>query len=203
MHINHKDHPELWAIAKSVGYNGKHLEAKAFSGPQQLSSYWSDGNRTYWYFFDLRTGQRVELPECGGHPCQPDAISINEVPSGMALVEDYHNGRGYSYCIIHLNPNDITPMLPPADECPNKVRIVLHFTGAYKNSYMGRSNLRYHYYKDAGGKMTPAEWESAQAEGYRLGYLNKAGAITPKGRNLRDEHWTQNDKAVVEKWEAT
>ena len=185
MHIDRKSCPELWTLVRMCGYTGYDLEVKVFSGPRELSSYWSGGTRQMWHVVRLTDRKIMTLPECGGHWCQPDAQKITELPEDFCLV---NVSEGHmKYATIYFNELNLNKYLPAASgSVPNAVQVVLHYVASRKSSYGGISNYRFHAYKEDGGKMSQEEWDAAKAEGYRLGLLNKAGAITPAGRNLRE-----------------
>ena len=197
MYIERTKNPELWTIARNAGYNGFRLQALAFYA-QNIDSNWDGGSRDYWTFVRLTDKAQVQLPECGNIN-QRAGCKITELPVDMCLVK--HSIGYHENCVIYFNPEAITKYLPPSSECPGPVKLVVHFTAGFKSSYNGVKNLRYHEYKQAGGKMSGLRWEMTKDQAYALGYLNKAGAITPAGRNLREPEWTQDYKKMVEKYD--
>jgi hypothetical protein len=79
-------------------------------------------------------------------------------------------------------------MLPAGDSGASEAQtIVLLATAALKNTYGGETGIRF---REASRKfgISREAWETATAECITAGTLNKAGAITPKGRNAIANH---------------
>ena len=59
--------PETIAkIKQKVGYNGRTIKEKPFGKyPVSVNSYWSGGDRDYWYLINLATGVSKEFPQNG------------------------------------------------------------------------------------------------------------------------------------------
>ena len=91
----------------------------------------------------------------------------------------------------YIHPQNATALLPAKADLTSLEKLILEATRSLKSSYMGRDRYQmkledYRYSADAKNGIafpTRAEWEQAKADLYAKGYLNKAGAITVKGRN--------------------
>jgi len=178
--IDRKEFPELWRIARQCGYSGNHLMVDTFRGPMTLNSYWSGGAKDDWIFYDLGTG-RTKQVEQNGTMFDNKNYEISQLPNNVALVL-IHSGS-YSYCEIYFRADQITKMLPKSeDDLTKEEKIVLAFTASLKSSYAGISNYRFHSANRL-YKISLQDWENAKSNCVNKGYLNRAGAITPKGRN--------------------
>ena len=189
-HIDRKEHPELWAIANRCGYTGHDLRVTAFVGPMSLNSYWDSGCRDYYSFYSLETKQVVTVAQNGTMFDGKD-YGISDLPPSTVLVNRY-SGR-HDYCALYVRYDEIAKMLPaPTEQLSADESIVLGYTCRYKSSYAGVSNFRYHKAKRDKG-ITLERWEAAKLACVARGFLNKAGAITPKGRNYAGEPGTSPD----------
>lgn len=152
--------------------------------PTDLSSYWDEGNITYYAFYSLVNGKQFKVET--NHPMfeKGNPNRLEKLPERVLLLE-YRISRGKGVgVIIHANPSDLAPMLPKTeDELDTDEAIVLTFTTAYKPSYAGISNLRFHE-ANLVHKISWERWSVARHECIKKGYLDKRGAITPKGRNV-------------------
>ena len=75
-------------------------------------------------------------------------------------------------------------MLPPAPDVTHDMRIVCEYSAALKSSYGGVKNVRFVEAARETG-ITQDRWDAAKAACIAAKLLNKAGAITPAGRNVR------------------
>lgn len=144
-----------------------------------LRSYWDGGSRDYYAAVELATLRTVALPD--SHPyfdrhSAPAGIERTIIPAGVVIV------RHTIFCgkdlglTVHVRPDDRNPaLLPPAVTLTDDQRFVLAITASLKA--FARDDERRSY------GMPKAVWEAVKAECIAAGYLNKAGAITPAGRN--------------------
>ncbi len=84
---------------------------------------------------------------------------------------------------IYVNPENISKMLPPAEETPWEEKVVLSATRSLKSSYGGIKDYRFYEASRETG-ITKPEWDKAKESLINKGMLNKSGAITDKGRNV-------------------
>ena len=163
-------------------YKGKKVTIST-DVPKRIFSYWDEGSRTYYAFFSLENGKTFNVES--NHPMfeagKPN--TLDKLPERVLLVaHSYYCGKD-SGITIYANAVDLAPMLPaPEGNLTDHERIVLTFTKAYKASYGGVSNLRFHEAKRT-HKITLTDWEAAKASCTAKGYLDKRGAITASGRN--------------------
>ena len=152
------------------GYSGRKFAVQPltdnhfhFSG-----AYWSGGSKSTYRVIHLETRQTVTLPELNtpsnfGGPVDPQA----DLPPNTAVVE--HNifcGKDHGL-VLHVPQSNASRFLPAKLELSKEEQIVLGYTRSLKNSYGGRSNIRFA--------------EASQDTGIKL--LKKNGSITPDGRN--------------------
>lgn len=179
----YSDAPEIRDIASKAfpGYSGRSFKVDTFSGPMTLRSYWDGGSKTDYAIVNMKTGRSKPIPENGG-PYGGKAFRISKLPEGFAVVA--HNtftGKDMGIT-IYVNPENISKMLPAPDETPWAEKVVLSATRSLKSSYAGIKDYRFREaLKDTG--ITKPEWDQAKEALIQKGLLNKAGAITDKGRN--------------------
>jgi hypothetical protein len=83
---------------------------------------------------------------------------------------------------IHVHPENAPKLLPDTSVTRNE-KIVLSATRSYKNTYAGRTGIRFEKAQKETG-ITLEQWEEASKTLIEKGMLNKARAITNDGRNI-------------------
>lgn len=148
--------------------------------PKRLDSYWEGGSKYSFCFYQLDTGKTFDVHS--NHPMfEPGQPRIlDELPMNIALVK-HTIFQGHDLGItIYLNPKNITPYLEgPTEELPFNEQIVLVATASYKSAFRFEEVNRYF-------SMSRGEYEEAKQALIRKGMLDKRGAITPAGRNVRE-----------------
>lgn len=182
--------PEIRDIALKAfpDYNGRSFKVETFGGPMRLDSYWEGGSRDYYAIVNMNTGKVKQVPE-NGTPWSGKPWRISKLPPNFAVVRS-HRGR-FQEITIYVNPENISKMLPAPEELPWAEKVVLAATRSFKSSYMGRDRrdmanreMENIFAKDLGSThISKQEWDAAKQSLIQKGMLNKAGAITDKGRN--------------------
>lgn len=168
-------------------YTGKMFEAivcESMTIPMD-AGLWSGGSRDVFKVVRLADG--AEVPAVNHNAAPWDAqhdVPVTLVP-GVAVV------RHTMFCgkdlglTFYVHPDNAAKLLPAPVELTAFEAIVLRATSHYKSSYAGRD--RYDMAKgdsrDGSPYPTREEWNTAKARLIVAGLLNKAGAITPAGRN--------------------
>jgi len=150
--------------------------------PTRLESYWSGGSKDSYAFYHLDQGKSFNMPT--NHPFyESDKPSnLNKLPDRVVIVEQsYFCGKDMGIT-IYVNEHDITPMLPKQADISENERTVLKYTSRYKNSYGGRTNIRYSEARAKTG-IAQDQWDSAKTLLIGKKLLTKAGSITANGRN--------------------
>ena len=160
---------------------------------------WSGGTRNQYQACTL-TGEnidsRYDLNSAAPWDNQFEGKSVS-IPDGLAIVEHgYFCGKDMGLT-IYANPRNITGLLPDKSELGAIEQLVLMYTICRKSSHngqdrydMAKSDYRYQS-TEAGrilqGKEFPNReaWNAAKSNLITAGLLNKAGAVTTKGRNNR------------------
>lgn len=181
----HIDKPDafLKKIVKATfpGYKGRKFQLST-DIPTNLDSYWSGGSKDSYAFYCLGTGKAADVHT--NHPFfeagQPR--ELDELPRGIIIVKHtYFCGKDLGIT-IYANQEDLAPMLPEKTALTEDERIVLKYTKSLKPSYNGISNYRFYSARGETG-ITAERWEAAKKNLIAIKCLNKAGAITAKGRN--------------------
>ncbi len=179
-----------------AGYNGKHFKARVcetVTVPAD-AGLWSGGSRETYKAVELATGREVPAANHSSAPWnagrQDRTITLQP---GMAVVcHSMFCGKDMGLT-FYVHPQNAATLLPaPAAELNSLQQTILNYTISRKSSYNGQD--RYDmaasdFNFKARGKTTnrfPSrdEWNTAKTELVALGLLNKAGAITVKGRNI-------------------
>lgn len=169
-------------IANTFGdYNGKMIQISNCI-PSELRSYWDGGSKTYYSFFNLSTKEVQSV--ASNHPFfdRGKPFHLERLPLGFVIVSrSYFCGKDMGIT-IYANEEDTVKMIEAPEEVSLDEKIVLEATAHYKNSYAGEKNIRFKRAKSDTG-ISSEEWEAAKSLLIKKKFLNKAGAITPKGRN--------------------
>lgn len=166
-------------FASLLDYNGHKIDVEISDHPMILQSFWDSGNRHNFYCFDMNGNnipiivQNAPLPFYNG----PKA---DYIPSPYKFLIDHSIFSGKDMGLtVYLHPSSIMVKSLPAPSRPDIQQndlFVLTTIKAYK------SFARPDAYKRAG--FTVAEVDKIKGRLFQQGYINKAGAITPAGRNI-------------------
>lgn len=177
--------PDVTDMARKVfpAYRGRKFRLDRSGTPVNVTSFWSEGSRDYFAAINLSTSEVVAVPQNGtpfdGGPIAPNGVVV---PAGFMLVEhSIFMGKDMGIT-FHVDPETALDFLPEAVEVSEDEQIVLRYTSGYKNTYGGETNVRFREAQRSTG-ITSERWETAKASVTSKGMLNKAGAITNKGRN--------------------
>ena len=183
IHLEHTDETANIGRKAFPGYTGRKFRVRVSDIPIDTRSYWGDGSRDYFVFVSL-ADSRASMPV----PAQsafdkriPGAESVT-IPEGFACVEhSIFCGKDMGLT-IHINPANAANLLPAPSEITDDEKTVLEYTATFKNSYGGRSNIRFIEARQDKG-ITTENWETAKASLIEKKMLKKNGSITPAGRN--------------------
>lgn len=176
------------------GYEGQKFKAvvtEAVTIPA-TAGLWDGGSRDDYTAIDLATGQRAELVYLNAAPWDGQRREATaRLEPGKAVVR-HSTFQGQDMGLtFYVHPANAAAMLPPpGDELTAHEAVVLIATRNLKASYGGRDRYQMACIDSMAygelPKMTRAEWDATKAELIGKGLLNKAGAITPKGRNAME-----------------
>lgn len=165
-------------------YNGRKFEAVLTDSVHLTQTYWSGGSRSTYRAVRLADGRAESLP---GNPNPPQFGGNMEgqtipLSPGFAIIEhSIFMGKDMGLT-FYIHPDNAGKFLPEPDGVDKFERIVLAATRTYKASYGGVKNLRFvEAHKCT--KITAEDYEAAKARLIARKLLNKAGAITAKGKN--------------------
>ena len=177
VHLTMRDDPTLAQVVKTAfpDYRGQRVELIRQDGPVDVSSHWTEGSRTYHVFVRLTDMHVQMVPDNYGEKMP--------IPAGFVLVQHiYFQGHELPIRIRVPGENFNAFLLPAPEALTWAEKVVLVATRSLKSSYMNISNYRFHEARGQTG-ITADEWEKSKASLIARGLLNRAGAITPKGRN--------------------
>lgn len=169
-------------------YKGKKFKVTT-AKKYYLQDYWDGGTRHYIKFVSWNIEEEkweVKSPPSEIHnPMNKAAHQDLEIPNDVLFVEHtIFQGKDTGIRIYMSQDSIYAPQLitQEIDELSIPELIVLVATRSLKSSYMGIRDYRFHRAKEVTG-ITRECWDCTKAELIEKGYLNKAGAITMKGKN--------------------
>jgi len=180
-HLDKKDVP----ASLRAGYSGNKFKAQAVTSLTIGSDagLWSGGTRDFYYMIRLADGATCDFPGQQSAPWNSARADKDvSIDPGFAIVRHSHFCGSDMGLEFFVNPADIVKLVPHDDSSAlcDVERRVLYIISAYK------SFARPDEFRRAGIDVNEAD--AIKARLISLGYLNKAGAITVKGRNARAKH---------------
>jgi hypothetical protein len=177
-------------------YSGKKFKAKVC---EQVTipadaGLWSGGTRSTYRYVRLTDGETVPVPGQDAAPWDNRKEHTVTLSPGYAVVEHSIFCGADMGLTFYVHPDNAAAMLPAPDtELTPLERFVLTATRSLKSSYGGRDRyqmacddydcLRALSPERAERAPSRATWDATKEMLIARGYLNKAGAITTKGRN--------------------
>lgn len=179
IYVDLKKSPEVAKLLKAVGGYQKQDRAVllAFAGPMELDSNWSGGSKTFWTLVDLADGRQLPLPESGAVG-QPKPPTLDALPVNTALVETGVYLGKPTVARVHMHPDNLTKLIPAEQPVlTDAEKFVLNCIGAYTSSYRAEE------YRRKG--LDERDVELIKGTLHSKGLIDKRGAITVAGRNVR------------------
>lgn len=184
MHLERKDVPQM--ILDAYTYNGRMFELEQCESVTLNNACWSGGTKSDYMAINLDTGEVSKAKSTISNPFKyPMPVKIVIPPRTVIVSHRYFCGKDMGLK-IYARGEDITPLLPPKSNLSEDEKIVLYHTRSLKSSYAGIKNYRFHEASRNTG-ITATRWDSAKDKLKKSKHLNKAGAITPKGRNVVED----------------
>jgi len=178
------DHPDVKKIALAAypDYNGKKFCVEIANHPLDVRSYWDGGSKNFYVFLRLDTLNTWEMPQQSAFDKKVNgADSVSLVPGMVCVEHTYFQGHDMGIT-IHVHPENAPKFITEQKELSRNEKIVLVFTQSYKNTYAGRSNVRFYEANRSKG-ISLTDWIDTVKLLQEKKMLNKAGAITNEGRN--------------------
>ena len=168
-------------------YGGKKYQAVITESVTINSQKWSGGSCDTYSAVSLETGECKPLVDPRPWPENMGSLGNLPIKPNFALVKHtVFSGKDMGYT-FYIRADNATAILPDmsADQFTPGELAVLYGTRNYKASYNGQN--RYQMTCTGGYADFPdvseVEWNAAKYTLIEGKYLNKAGAITTKGRN--------------------
>jgi hypothetical protein len=183
------NHPDVISLAKRAypDYGGKTYRVAVAECPINVKSYWDGGSRSYFKFIrlDMRldgASDTIEVPQQSAFDKQIEGAEHVQLVPGLACVEhSYLRGKDMGIR-VYVHPDNAPKLLPPPTELAEDEYTVLKYTAHLKNTYGGRTNIRYtEAHRETG--ITVERWEAAKTVLIGKKLLIASGAITGEGRN--------------------
>lgn len=177
-------------------YSGKKFAAHVCTSVSipATAGLWDGGSREYFYGLNLETGETREM---AGQSASPFSRDYSRGDTKVDLLPGYAIVRHSHFCgkdmglEFFIHPDNATALLPASQSALTPFeKYVLTATRSLKSSYAGRDRYEmaqgeYSCTKVLNGEPVPsrAQWDETKAALIAKGLLNRAGAITPAGRN--------------------
>lgn len=168
-------------LSSLIGYKGTKICVEISDKPMSLHSYWDGGSYNDYDCFDMN-GNRVEinyLIQTAPLPFWKDGKLPDYIPTPDKFLVEHVTFCGKDLGLhVYIHPACVmTKMLP--DNKPNVSKNELFVLNTICSL---KSFARADEYRNAG--FTTAEIDKLKEILYQKGFINKAGAITPTGRNV-------------------
>jgi hypothetical protein len=165
------------------GYSGRKFQLHVAESVNISNTQWDGGSRSTYTAVNLETGQSSPMTDPRPWPDNMAPWGDVDIKPNHAVIEHViFCGKDLGLRIT-VRPENATKLLPDttADELTADELVILYATRAYKASYAGMD--RRQMVANDGHKLTVDQWEAAKARLIAGKYLNRAGAITTKGKN--------------------
>ena len=181
---------EALRLASFPGYTGQKFKMEFREQIRFADTQWSGGSRSEYIIIKLDGMQRAAIPEAPFMERSQVHEMVYPIPPGYVVVKhSWFCGQDMGLTFyVHPSTVEMTALAAGGDATRNE-RIVLAATGR-KSSYGGIKDYRYYEAHHSTG-ITRAEYDAAKESCIQKGWLNRAGAITVEGRNVRgrDDLW--------------
>lgn len=185
----HSNDPSVVELAKLgfPNYSGRKYKINITDSPVEIQSYWCGGSRSYHKVVNLETKNQIEVPENGTmftkdienkqFPCPGIAVITHTIMQGKDLG-----------ITINIHPDNMNQLsLPEPVKLSKDELIILFSTRHLKNSYGGRTNIRYNTAREETGINT-LRWGIGVHLLIERGFLNKRTTITNEGKNALEQY---------------
>lgn len=191
LHVD-RNEPTIKAICQAVGYYGRSIEIRTTESVTLDGAYWSGGSKSTYLAYRLDNGAVTQPAfNAAPHAYGGQTPTVQIVPNMVIVEHTIFRGKSHGLT-LHVAPVTMAGLITDQrDDLPQEQKIVLAATRSLKASYGGIKNFRAKQAREDTGISLEA-YEQAKLELIASGHLNKAGAITTKGKNAIQ--WTQLHK---------
>lgn len=164
-------------IAKMMGYKGKYFRLST-SVPSSLDSYWDGGSRDYYFFYHLDQNNIVEVGS--NHPIyeKNQPRTLEELPDRVILVKHTICCGKDLGLTFYAKESDMAHLLEQkTPELTDIEKSVLRLT-SYRSDFR-KEQMR-------AQRINQETYEQTKASLVEKGFLDKRGAVTITGRNVRN-----------------
>lgn len=162
-----------------TGYNGTKIQVEIADYKMELRSYWDSGSRDVYTCYDMNGNKQTLRVQDAPLPFWRGGETPVYVPSPDKFLVNHSTFMGKDMGLhVYIHPASVLVGMLPTDkpQISNNELFVLSIICSYK------SFARPDYYRGANFKQ--AEIEEYKRILFEKGWVNKAGAITPAGRNV-------------------
>lgn len=166
--------------SRLFGYTGRTFAVQVHDAPYQLHDLqWGGGTKSDWMILEGETAYDFGAEAAAYFP---PTVVIDITPNTLLVEHVIFCGKDLGVR-LHVHPSRLPKLLPEPKIIERWELVVLLATREYKNTYGGRTNIRYTEAHEVTG-ISPVEWAEARQACIDKGWLTKQGAITPTGSNV-------------------
>lgn len=94
--------PEVIQLVRRAlpSYRGRKIYIDKFYGGMRTNSYWDEGHRDYWTYFNVRTGQSTMLEQNGTVFDGKNYHAPEQLPPNVVLIQHTFSGTN-QYVVVH------------------------------------------------------------------------------------------------------
>lgn len=167
------------ALKAYPGYKGHKFSYHICKSYINDQSYWDGGSRTYYQYINFGSKEQLEVLETTKHTFHT-ARKIGLKPGWACVTHTVYCGKDQGLT-VYFHP-DNADLIPKKAELTDNEKVVLIATATLKNSYGGRSNIRFHEaHRDT--RISQDDWDTTKEALIKKGLLLKNGGITSEGRH--------------------
>lgn len=142
-------------------------------------SYWDGGSRTYYNYVNFNSNEQLKILEETKHAFHV-ARKIELTPGWACVTHSIFCGKDEGLSVYFHSDN--ADMIPEKAILSDNEKTVLIATDRLKNSYGGRTNIRFREaHRETG--ISQSDWDTAKEGLIKRRLLLKNGGITSEGRH--------------------
>lgn len=185
MYTEDKTIVELVKKYAPEGFNKRQVQVTPAEEVPLTGMNWSGGYKTDYVAVNLSSGDSADFPD----PEWNELYQLRTVKmrAGIAIIAYQWAGLS-KFVEVYLHPSNVVQQIEEKVDLTPQQLAILFCTRAYKNSYGGRTDIRREEAGRAGYRLSPEAWRAEQDTLCKLGYLDRRGSLTTKGKNAAPKH---------------
>lgn len=173
------------------GFNKRQVQVTPAEEVSLTGMNWSGGYKTGYVAVNLSSGDSEGFPD----PEWNAVYQLRKVKmrAGIAIIAYQWAGLS-KFVEVYLHPSNVVQQVEHSQELTANQLAILFCTRVYKNTYGGETDLRRKEAGRAGYRLSPEAWRAEQDTLCKLGYLDRRGSLTTKGKNAAPKSLPRMEK---------